>query len=248
MALQFSDTSNKKGLIQDCETKVFGGDYGAISNNSVYLDTFTRYLNEAYNDLVTIILESDGRWQFDDSTYTDLPIGTTDLVATQQDYTLDDAHIKITSVHVKDSDGNYQPVHPIDEWDIIKTNGTSPEEFFETDGMPQYYDKIGNMIFLYPAPASASVTTSAGLKVRFQRNPNYFTSSDTTKEPGVPDLFHNYLSLKASFEFALDQDMQTKAQTLQVRLQKKEEEIRYFYNTRDKDDKKTLTAKKVSFK
>ena len=49
MATAFNDITDKLGLIQECETKVFGSDYGAISGNTKKLKTFTRYLNNGLN-------------------------------------------------------------------------------------------------------------------------------------------------------------------------------------------------------
>ena len=84
MALQFSDTSaTKGGLIQECESQVFGDNsYGRISNDASLLATFTRYINEALNRVASLIMTADGRWQWDDTNTTDYPIGTTDLVTT----------------------------------------------------------------------------------------------------------------------------------------------------------------------
>ena len=37
--------------------------------------------NERLNEVVSIIMEADGRWEWDDSNLTTLPIATTDVVA-----------------------------------------------------------------------------------------------------------------------------------------------------------------------
>ena len=41
----------------------------------------TANVNRALDNVVSAILGADGRWQWDDTNYTDLPIGVTDLVA-----------------------------------------------------------------------------------------------------------------------------------------------------------------------
>ena len=41
-------------------------------------------VNKHYNDVHTLILESQDEWDYDDSAYTDYPILTTNLVANQQ--------------------------------------------------------------------------------------------------------------------------------------------------------------------
>jgi len=51
------------------------------------------------------------------------------------------------------------------------------------------------------------LTASLGLMVRGKRLPSYFASDDTTKEPGFNPLYHNYLSIGASYDFALANGM-----------------------------------------
>jgi len=246
MAIQFSDTTNKNGLVQACEDLCFGGEYTKISGNTNLLARFTRYINDGLNRVQSVILASDTRWQFDDSNYTDYPIGNTDLVAGQQDYTLDDAQMKIEHVYVKDANGDFRVVLPIDELDI-KASGVSPTEFMESDGLPKYYDKKANALFLYPAPAAADVTTSGGLRVAHQRGPSYFATSDTTKSPGIPELYHALIYRIAAFNYFIDSVQTSQAKNMKVMIEEEEERIKAFYNTRDKDDRPQLRVKRVSY-
>jgi len=234
-SLQFNDTTdNKNGLIQTCESWVFGSDYGAISGNPKRLATFTRLLNNALDDISTDILTYDERWEFDDSNYTDYPIATKDLVDSQQDYLFDVTHIRILGVDVMDSSGNYQPLKEIDQTDIRKYGkGQSLTEYQETDGMPKEYDLIGNALFLYPAPASGSVTTATGLKVHFQRPLRAFVTSDTTKKPGIPQLFHELIAIKACARFTKQNSMTEKARELDAEEQKGVEKIKGHYANRN---------------
>ena len=246
MAIQFSDTTNKLGLIQECESKVFGSDYGAISGNAKKLATFTRYLNNGLNRLSTVIGDADTRWQFHDSNYTTHPIAKTTLVAGQRDYKLADIHQEVRHVYVKNSDGKDVPLQPIDEHDIAK-GGQSPETFLETDGMPMYCDKKGRSLFLYPAPAAGQVTTSEGLVVSYSSSPSYFASDDITKTAGVPPIFQNYPAIFASIEYATNNKMRSKAKDFKVEMLEMEEMIRAFYAKRDKDDKPQLRPRKRNY-
>lgn len=247
MSTQYNDTTNKNGLIQECESILFGDDYGAISGNTKKLATFTRLINHGLNDLQTLIMESDTRWQFDDSNYTDFPIGTTDLVAGQTDYTLSDSQIKFSHAYVKDQNGKYYPLKPIDERDINKA-GQSPDNFMETDGRPVYYDKRGNSILLYPAPSATETTLTDGLKVSYQREPSYFVSSDTTKKAGVPATFQVYPAIVACLLYAENNQMDKKVKTLMARKEEQDARIREFYNKRDKDESPRLKARKVNYR
>lgn len=208
--LQFNDTTNNTGLIQDCEDLTGLGDTN-ISGNTAMLKRFTRMINAWYLKAVAWILESSGVWNWDDSHYTDFPIGTANLVDNQPDYTLPIAQssdndastlLKITRVEVLQNDGTtWGKLEEIDEFRIK----TALTEFQKTKGQPVYYREIANSIFLYPSPDSTQVTTTNGLKVYFQRTPILFTNSDTTKEPGIPRLFHRILSLGASYDYGVGQ-------------------------------------------
>jgi len=242
MSLPFSDTTNKSGILQECESWVFGGDYGIITGNTNRLATFTRLCNLAMDEIITKIFQVDERWQFDDTNHTDYPIGTTTLVAGQQDYTIDVTQIKITGVDIKDASGNYQPLKPMDMHDVRKYGkGQSLTEYQETDGMPLKYDVTANGIFLYPAPAAASVTLASGMKVYFQRAGHAFVVGDTTAVPGFPSLFHQLVAIKASNKYAKQNSMTDKARELDVIEAKREAELVEFYSNRHLENDPIIT-------
>lgn len=243
MSIQFSDTTTKNGLIQVCEDEVFGN-YGDISGNTDRLYQFTRLLNEGLNRVTSLILKANGRWQWDDSNNTDLPIGTTDLVTTagseQQDYSFNVSHLKVLGVEVLNADGDWVNLIPIDQLDITNSEN-SVTDFLKTPGMPQYYDKLGASIFLYPKPLASAVTDSGGLKVRFQRPPSYFVYTDTTKVPGFNSLHHNLVALIASRDYALSKSLKV-ARGLAERVQIGEESLSEDYTLRNADEKIRITS------
>ena len=240
--MQFSDTTNKSGILQECESWIFGNDYGAITDNPQVLATFTRNANNAVNEIITEILEVDERWQFDDSNHVDYPIGITDLVDGQQDYVFDVSQIKITAVEVMGVDGKYKPLKPIDITDIEKYGkGTSPKEYKPENGTPLEYDVTATSLFLYPAPATGSVTMTAGLKVYFQRAGVAFVTSDTTAVPGFPSLFHQIVAIKASNRYAKQNSMTGKARELDVIETKLMEGLRSSYSNRHLENASTIT-------
>lgn len=241
--MQFSQTSSPyNGLIQECETWLFGSDYGAISGNPKVLATFTRLLNNGLDEVATSIMEVDGRWQYDDSNNTDMPIATTTLVDNQSLYTLDVSHMKILGVEVRKSDGDYYVLSPIDFQDI-RRKGISVSEFLDEKGLPIYYDVSGETVRLYPAPDPTQVTTSAGLKVFFQRNPDYFEVSDTTKTVGIPTPFHDVVALFACAKFAKSNSMSEKARELDAEIAKRMEKLTRFFSKRNVDQKPRLQAR-----
>lgn len=239
----FNDTStNKNGLIQECETWLFGSNYGAISGNTNLLSTFTRLINNGLDEITVSIMQVDGRWQYDDSNYTNFPIGTTTLVADQQDYQLSTEQIKVLGVEVRQSDGEYHVLRPLDMQDI-RRKGLAITEFMDESGLPIYYDISGNTLKLYPAPKADQVTLSAGLKVFFQRKPDYFTTDDTSQEPGIPSIFHDIPALYACAKYAKSNQMAEKARELDAEIEKRMTKLTDFFSKRNKDSKLKLVAR-----
>ena len=181
-------------------------------------------------------MQSDARWQWDDSNTLDLPIATTGLVASQQDYTLSIAHLDILRVEVMDSNGGWSKLQPIDQADLY---GQSLNSFFGTPGGPRYYDKYGQSLFLYPAP---DYTQAASLKVYFQRGPEYFTTSDTTKAPGFNTLYHDLIPYWIAYNYAIANG-KGNASALMAEIQRKEDALQEDYALRSKDDHNALKAR-----
>ena len=234
--MEFNNISTKDGIMQDCEFWLFASNYGQITNSATNLLTFTSLVNRALDSVTTAIFESDDRWEFDDTTYTDYPIATTDIVSGQRDYVLSVSHLKVTRVEIKDSTGIWMKLTPIDLVDIP----VARDEFMSEDAQPYYYDKLANSVFLYPAPNYNSV---GGLRVYYQREPNYFTSSDTTKKAGFVSLAHRLLPLKACYDFAVANNLTDKITVLRGEIDKKELELRKFYGRRNKDEILQLSAR-----
>lgn len=239
----YSDTTNKDGIIQKCEFYLFGSNYGSISGNTVRLAEFNGLINDAVDTVSDVLHNSDNTWQWDDSNYTDMPIGTTTLVNDQSQYSFDDSHLKIEAVEILDSAGNYYPIYPIDTKDFKEMNITE-SEYSETSGLPIRYDKLGNTITLYPAPDTAQVTASAGMKVRFQRGGEHFTVADTTKEPGFASIYHKLIPLYAAYDYAVANSMTDKINAISAEIQKRESRLERFMSKRDKDLRTVISMKR----
>lgn len=230
----FSDTTTKAGLIQDCEQGIFGN-YGEISGSPNKLYEWTVRLNRSLDKAVGKILGWDGKWQFDDSNYTDIPIGSTSLVSGQSDYTISVTHLEIIRVSILDSDGNVKILDSIDELDDeMRTKLEST-----TTGTPTHYDKKGSSIILFPTP---NYSIASGLTVRFQRGPSYYVYTDTTKTPGFASIFHPYVSLDAKLGYAIDKQL-PQAANLASSLAAMEEDMSKFFGRRAKDEPRRLKPK-----
>lgn len=186
----------------------------------------------ALNRVASLIMQADGRWEFDDSNQTDLPIATTALVSGQQDYALAITHINIERVELKDSTGNWRKLTPIDQADVYDQSVTS---FMGTNGTPLYYDKMASSVFLYPTP---NYSQSASLKVYFTRPPSALLSSDissTTVSPGFNALYHDLVALWIAYDYALANGLPN-ANQLMVEIERKEDALKEDFALRSKDE------------
>lgn len=189
----------------------------------------TASANRAYDRVVALIREAEGRWQWDDTNNTDLPIATTALTDGQQDYALDPTHYEIERVEVQDEVGGWHKLMPIDHADVYDQSVT---DFLATAGTPAHYDKIGNSILLYPTP---SYTQSASLKVWYKRGPSYFTTSDTTKTPGFNTLFHRLIPLHSAHDYAFINQLSVDSSLVSA-IALMEDDLTNHYARRDRDD------------
>jgi hypothetical protein len=219
--------------------------------NSVYMKTKTNsssftaanmliYINNAYNRVASLILQSDGRWQWDDDNRTDLPIATTTVTSGQQDYSISVTHLKVVRVELKANGGTFfSKLEPIDVADAGDTIDNA------TTGTPTHYDIQGNSIFLYPIP---DFTQSASLRVTYQRGPAEYTSSEVTsgtKTPGFNSLYHNLIPLWVAYDYAVDN--QLSAGGFLAEIQRLEAQIVIDYGKRNKDDTARMTFAKINY-
>lgn len=198
-----------------------------------------RNMNRHYYLAILDILKTSDRFQFDDRNHVTLPISTFDLTAGTADYSLPTNLLKLHALEVMNAAGDWVRLKPID---VFQEVGHSISDFEETDGMPQYYDVQGDSVFLYPAPAAASVTLEEGGKMFFSRDVDAFTSADTTQKPGIPTPFHRILSQGASYDWLTVNGSLEKADRVlrdQTSLRK---ELTKFYSDRNKDDRTRITT------
>lgn len=224
----FSDTSTEQGIVQ--ETRFLTG----TNSNTYPLNQIVRNANRGLDKIVAKIIGSDGRWQWDDSNYTDYPIATTNLVSGQKEYVMDTTFLAITRVEWKDSNGDWVLGRPIDQRDIPE----AIDEFYDTNSNPIYYDKVNDSLFLFPAP---NYNSTNGLKVYYQRNVDYFTSTDTVQEPGFASQFHRLVSLYAAYDYALARKQEL-IPGLSREIAMMESELTDFYGKRSEDEPRVMRS------
>jgi hypothetical protein len=227
----FNDATTNLGICQEVD------DICGTSTSSYPLAAKARRGNSALSDFTGIALTADDRWSFDDTNHTDLPIGTTALVDGQNDYALDTAILKVLKVEVKNENGAWIELTPIDRNDT-----TIPYDELFGEGTPKYYDKFANSALLYPTP---DYNKDGALRVWYQRDATYFTAADTTKAPGIPQIFHKYIALKIAEPYARDKQLKNYV-SIRNEIQKYEEElIPEYYAKRSKDERPGFTGKVI---
>lgn len=224
--MQFSDTTNKTGLVEDISFLIFGDSNDHTADYP--LVDVARNVNRWYDKAVTHILHADTRWEWDDTNKTDLPIARIDIVAGQQDYGVSSAtYLKVSRIDMQDQTGNWIQLQPFNQADI---NGRALNDFLSTPGVPRYFRIQANSIFLYPIPNYAF---TKGIRVFYQRNVDYFVATDTTKLPGFAEIFHRYLSLGSAYEYAQVHGMTQKRADLRAEITLIETDMENFYSTRN---------------
>jgi hypothetical protein len=243
MSIQYNDVTNKRGLLQKIERLCKLGD-GKITGNTTLLKEFTAMVNDALDKTFSIIFKANGKWQFDDSNHTDYPFITTALVASQRDYTFTTDEqgnliLDVYKVMIKDENGIYFELEPVDQQSDEDMAGFYSG--LNATGTPSRYDKTANGIFLDCIP---SYSVANGLKVFINREGSYFTTSDTTKMPGFAGLFHVYLALYASYEYAMTNSLANKDEIFRD-MQIMEADIKKHYRDRSRDEVPFISSEEV---
>jgi len=222
---------------------------GNTTTDDYSASDLTTDINLAYDRVLSLIFKADGRWQFDDSNQTDYPIITTDIVSGQRDYsfTTDENGnlvLDIYKVMIKDANGVYVELLPVDQQsrDSIENPIMSMVDGRDLTGQPNKYDKSANSIFLDVIP---NYNSTGGLKIWINREPSYFTTSDTTKKAGFAGIFHEYLVVRPAWIYATDHNLNN-VNALRDEMLLLEKEIENYYGSRNKDEILIITSQSVN--
>lgn len=207
--------------------------------------TLLRRINKAYEQVVGWLINADGVWEWDDTNYTSLPIGTYTLVNAQRSYTFAADFLDLLEVSVMDSNGIYRKIDQFDPF----TEVLSVEELYgTTTGFPVVFDMVSDdTIKFYPNISSTNVTLASGLQVKFKRTAQVYTSAEVTtgtKEPGFASPWHYILSYMAAIPFCVVyKPERVVAYTNEVERMKKE--LINHYSRRNKDTRNVMTMKSI---
>lgn len=228
------------------------------------------YTQPAEDEIVALLAQSDGRWQYDDNNYSDFPTATGTLVSGQQDYSLTTAHLRIEGVAVKTQQGIWRRLLPFDPASDLNSSSTpftfvplvnygptmDRAEFLKAPGMPQFYDIQGASILLYPAPDNGiSVTLASGLKLYYHRGPLHFdwtlsTFTDgtgaTSSSPGYNSLFHDLIAYMAAYDYCVANTL-TPAAGFANKIAAKKALLVKTYASRNQDERKIMSGSRIRY-
>lgn len=247
MSIAFSESTNNTGIVQQTRSLM------RVDSTQWPVAKIVNSCNNWLDMVAGYAIGADSRFQWDDTNHTKLPIGTTNLVASQSDYSFltdeqGNAIITLTRLDMLLSTGGtaYTQLQEVDQKDFESLfPGIGLDQLQNITGIPSYYDKIAdNIIRLYPKPAT-SVT--AGLKFYFQRTPSYFAGTDTTKAPGVSPLLHRGFIIASAYDGALTLGLPN-LQALGIELQKEERKMVQYFADRNKDTDGVMTMAGINFR
>lgn len=206
-------------------------------NNSFPLKSKARRVNSALDRFFTLAFQADARWNFDDLNQTTAPLQSISLVSGTQKYAIDtfaSEIINVLRVEVLDSGGNAHTLRRLER------EGTEEAltAYRSGGGTPGQYDWLGKYIYLYPAP---NYSISNGLSLYFERNKSAFASTDTTKSPGIPSIFHEYICRYASLPYLIEKQRAQK-NDVAAQIQVDEQAILNYFANREKGVRRSLTA------
>lgn len=202
--MQYSDTTNKNGIIQREEALCNIGD-GGISGDTTLLKQFTGYNNSAYHEIWMAIMSVDKNNKADDYNYTNYPDAPITMVLNQQDYTIP---VAVTGGNVASFLRLGGVYFLYNNERTYLTQMTADDVLSSTSGEPTKYKLNGQSIF-FNCPLNQATLTKYGslFYVEFQRVPDAFLYTDTTQQPGFLETYHDLIPLKASAMYLLPKDL-----------------------------------------
>lgn len=249
MSLVFSDTSTKNGIVELIDEIV------DTNSTSYSLNSKARDVNLAALRMQMIAIESEGKFQVDDSNHTKDPVLTADLIYGQRDYhfTTDEQSnyiLDIYKVMVSDENGTWSEMQRVDQQKEDSPDNPVKEMLNGASiyGLPDKYDKSWNGIFLHPLPnynLRTGTEGKQGLKLWVNRQHSYFTSSDTTKVLGFGHAFHEYLALRPAYTYAYRKGLR-RVNDIRNEMLTMEQEIKQYFSRRAKDEQLVITSEQIN--
>lgn len=228
----FNPTDKSNSIIADIDFLLYGS--SDDFNDEYSLADRTRNVNITLDETVAEMFKADPNWDYDDTTNTDFPLATTDLVENQDNYSFPDSTLVINRVRIMNREGKLITLEPVTRAEL------SDSQLLAT-GTPNKFYKKGGSFFPVPIPDYGA---DGGVEVEFQRGANHFSTTDVNVSAGFNSLFHQILSVGAALRYAVGNGMREKVSFLSAMKLEIIKNIREHYQTRNKDEKPRITLKR----
>lgn len=236
----FSDSTNNSGIVEQARSMM------RVDAAQWPTSRIVNSVNNWHDTVTGYAIGADRRFEWDDTNHTKLPIGTTNLVAGQPDYSFltDEQNNKIlnlTSVSLLEIATDRETMlYPVTRSD----DNYDYSSFGVVTGLPTQYDKIADNIIRFDFVPTANEVSLYKIKFYFQRTGSYFAATDTTKEPGVSPLLHRGYVIAAVYDGALTLGLDN-LQPISVELQKEEQKMKQYFAIRNTDEISIITPEPV---
>ena len=229
----FNDTIDKQGLLQSFEFWA-GLNDGDVTNDTTLKAVVTNLINRRLDRYMGMLGANSNKGTIDDTNYTNEPFSLFDIASGQHSYTFltdeDGNSISdITRVLILNN-GQYGKIKSAGLNDDDASLIMSPNS--DDSGVPTRYIERNNTVYLNPVP---NYNLADGGKLFYKRCPSYFTTSDTTKEPGIPYQFHQMISVGAAYDWVSvnKSNYKTLITLLTESINKWEKEFKTYVNLRN---------------
>lgn len=241
--LQFSDTTNKDGIVQKIQDAC---GLSSATTNTYPLKRITKDVNSAMDKYLDMANTNSPKMKIDDTNHSSEPMYQINLASGTKRYTVN-------------TDSNSNQILKIDRVDLLRADGSSKRltlmnregitdvgmaSYNATSGEPNSYFLDGEEIVLDRAP---NYNSTNGLKLFNTRTPSYFVSTDTTKVAGIPNIHHDYLWIRPSYLWCLIKDKR-RAAGLKVLHDEIVGEIKEYYKTIIKDSSRMGAVQRLKAK
>lgn len=198
--MQYSDTTNKSGILQVCESLCYLGDTG-ITADATLKAQFTNYINIAIGEVRHHMLKVDRSWKADDYNYANVPDAPITFVNSQFDYELPVAATGNNLATLLRVNFVY---YVLGAERIHLTPMTGKDQLNSTaTGTPTAYYFDGKSIWFDVAPDAAFIVSVPTFHVDYSRLDDPFVVGDTTQQPGFIGTYHHIIAYKASALYLL---------------------------------------------
>lgn len=227
--MQFNSNVNNFDICSDINF------WASTDDVSYPLEDKARNANFALSRVSSKIMKFDRTWKHVSSNATTIPIAVTDLESGIDNYSFATSHLKILRVRITDRNGVKKTLK-------AKDRRTMTDDELNATGEPESYDKIGFSLMPTPVPDYGA---TEGLEIEYQpgAEQDFFSPTDTTKEPGFNPDFHRLISLYAARDYCAIFNRE-RLNIIDAEIKTMETDLEQFFESRDVDDEPKFKAKK----